>query len=56
VPCSFDALMPWAQSRNQPSGDVFRARLIVALAQGLSYREIEETLNTSAPILARYWG
>src|SRR2546427_4570563 len=29
----------WAQSRTLPAGDVFRARLILALADGQSYRE-----------------
>ena len=51
-----EELMRWAQSRTLPSGDVFRARLIVALADGLSYREIEEKLNTSAPTIARWRG
>lgn len=38
----------WAQSRTLPAGDVFRARLILALADGLSYREIERKLGASA--------
>jgi hypothetical protein len=33
----------WAQSRTLPAGDVFRARLILALAEGKSYREIESS-------------
>jgi transposase len=44
----------WAQSRTLPAGDVFRARLILALADGQSYREIEKTLGTSAPTIARW--
>jgi Helix-turn-helix domain len=44
----------WAQSRTLPAGDVFRARLILALAAGRSYREIEKSLGTSAPTLARW--
>ena len=37
-----EELERWAQSRALPAGDVFRARLILCLAEGLSYREIEE--------------
>jgi len=33
-----DELENWAQSRTLPAGDVFRARLILALAGGMSYR------------------
>src|SRR5215469_15261976 len=44
----------WAQSRTLPAGDVFRARLILALAEGNSYREIEQTMGTSAPTIARW--
>jgi len=49
-----EELTVWAQSRTLPAGDVFRARLILALASGLSYRQIEEKLNTSAPTIARW--
>lgn len=51
-----EELMRWAQSRSLPAGDVFRARLILALAEGLSYRQIEEKLNTSSPTIARWRG
>ena len=44
----------WAQSRALPAGDVFRARLILALAQGLSYREIEQRLGASAPTVSKW--
>ena len=44
----------WAQSRTLPAGDVFRARLILALAAGETYREIEKSLGTSAPTIARW--
>jgi transposase len=47
-------LQRWAQSRTLPAGDVFRARLILALADGQSYSEIEKTLSTSAPTIARW--
>lgn len=44
----------WAQSRTLPAGDVFRARVILALAAGRSYREMEKSLGTSAPTIARW--
>jgi len=44
----------WAQSRTLPAGDVFRARLILALAAGKSYREIESGMQTSAATIARW--
>lgn len=44
----------WAQSRTLPAGDVFRARLILALAEGKSYREIEHGMHTSAATIARW--
>jgi len=44
----------WAQSRTLPAGDVFRARLILALAEGQSYREIERSMHTSAATIARW--
>ena len=49
-------LETWAQSRTLPAGDVFRARLILALAAGRSYREIESGLQTSAATIARWRG
>jgi transposase len=49
-----DELTKWAQSRSLPAGDVFRARLILALADGFSYREIEKRLHTSSPTIARW--
>ena len=36
----------WAQSRTLPAGDVFRARLILALADGQSYREMVRGMRT----------
>lgn len=47
-----EELERWAQSRTLPAGDVFRARLILALADGLSYREIEGKLGASAPTVS----
>src|SRR4028119_1546003 len=49
-----DELERWAQSRALPAGDVFRARLILALADGLTYREIERKLGASAPTVAKW--
>jgi len=37
-----------------PAGDVFRARLIIALAEGKSYSQIESELSTSRPTIARW--
>lgn len=42
------------KSRTLPAGDVFRARLILLLAEGLPYRTIEERLHTTAPTIARW--
>ena len=39
----------WAQSRTLPAGDVFRARLILALAEGQSYREIAKACEPAPP-------
>jgi transposase len=41
-------------SRTLAAGDVFRARLILLLAEGLPYRTIEERLDTTAPTIARW--
>jgi uncharacterized protein YerC len=48
-----DELCGWAQSRSLPAGYVFRARLILALADGLTYRQIEQTLGASAPTVSK---
>src|SRR5437773_12482515 len=44
----------WAQSRTLPAGDVFRARLIFALGEGKSYRDIANSMRTSAATIARW--
>ena len=49
-----DELTRWAQSRTLPAGDVFRAKLILALADGNSYSRIEGELHTSRPTIARW--
>jgi len=47
-------LQRWAQSRTLPAGDVFRARLLLALAEGITYREIARSMKTSTPTVARW--
>ncbi len=49
-----EELQRWAQSRTLPAGDVFRARLILALAEGKSWSQIESELQTSRPTIARW--
>src|SRR5438874_12546559 len=44
----------WAQSRTLPAGDVFRARLILAIGEGKSYRDMENSMRTSAATIARW--
>ena len=41
-------------SRSLPAGDVFRARLILMLAEGRSYAEIQQRLDTTAPTVSRW--
>jgi hypothetical protein len=50
----FEELTHWAQSRTLPAGDVFRARLMLALAEGKSWSQIEIELQTSRPTIARW--
>src|ERR1700745_4532565 len=47
-------LQRWAQSRTLPAGDVFRARMLLALAEGITYREIARSMKTSTPTVARW--
>jgi transposase len=42
------------QSRTLPAGDVFRARLVLMLAEGLPYRTIQERLGTTPPTISRW--
>jgi transposase len=51
-----EELERWVHSRTLPAGDVFRARLILALADGLSYRGIQRKLGASAPTVSRWKG
>jgi transposase len=41
-------------SRSLPAGDVFRARLILMLADGRSYTEIQKKLSTTAPTISKW--
>ena len=42
------------QARMLPAGDVLRARMILLLADGVSYQKIQELLDTTAPTIARW--
>lgn len=41
-------------SRLLPAGDVFGARLILMLADGCSYMEVQERLHTTAPTISKW--
>lgn len=43
-----------AQSRSLPAGYVFRAKLILLLAEGVSYNSIKQRLGTTAPTISRW--
>ncbi len=45
-----------AQSRSLPAGYVFRAKLILMLAQGASFNAIKPRLGTTAPTIIRWKG
>ena len=47
-------LTRFAQSRTLPAGDVFKARLILALANGDSCATIQGNLQTNAPTISRW--
>jgi transposase len=42
------------RSRMLPAADVKKARMILLLAEGLSYRKIEQRLGTTAPTISRW--
>ncbi len=44
----------WVHSRSLAAGDIQRARLILALAEGHSYSNIISRLRTTAPTIARW--
>src|SRR3954469_14496728 len=43
-----------AQSRSLPAGYVFRARLILMLAEGAPYSTMKRQLRTTAPTISRW--
>ena len=43
-----------AQSRSLPAGFVFRAKLILMLADGAPFAAIKERLQTTAPTISRW--
>src|SRR5258708_33845655 len=43
-----------AQSRSLPAGYVFRARLILMLAEGASFSTVKQRLGTTAPTIIRW--
>ena len=43
-----------AQSRSLPAGYVFRAKLILMLAEGASFNTIKQRLQTTAPTIIRW--
>src|SRR4051812_42430491 len=49
-----DELRQMSISRTLPAGDVLRARMILMLAAGRSYLEIQERLQTTAPTISRW--
>ena len=49
-----EELKRWSQARSLPAGDVFRARLILALADGMTYNAIKQELHTTARTISRW--
>jgi transposase len=54
TPDDRDELRQMSLSRTLPAGDVIRARMILMLAAGRSYGEIQQRLETSAPTISRW--
>jgi hypothetical protein len=51
-----DELASISKSRSLPAGYVFRAKLILMLAEGASFRTIKRKLGTTAPTIVRWKG
>jgi transposase len=49
-----DELVATSQSRSLPAGYVLRAKLILMLAEGASFRAIKHKLGTTAPTIVRW--
>jgi transposase len=47
-------LQQMTQSRSLPAGDVMRARMILLLSEGTTYRRIQDLLETTAPTISRW--
>ena len=47
-------LQQMTQSRTLPAGDVMRSRMILLLAERISYQKIQNLLDTTAPTIARW--
>lgn len=47
-------LQQMTQSRILPASDVMKARMILLLSDGVSYRKIQNTLDTTAPTVSRW--
>jgi len=47
-----EELTGWSQSRTLPAGDVFRAKLILALADGWTWAQIAASLRTTKKTIA----
>jgi transposase len=47
-------LQQMTQSRSLPAGDVMRARMVLLLAEGVTYQKIQDLLDTTAPTIARW--
>jgi transposase len=52
--CQRDELTAISQSRSLPAGYVFRAKLILMLAEGVSFSAIKHKLQTTAPTIIRW--
>jgi transposase len=47
-------LQQMTQSRTLPAGDVMRSRMVLLLADGVTYQKIQDLLDTTAPTIARW--
>src|ERR1700676_528517 len=47
-------LQQMMQSRTLPAGDVMRSRMVLLLADGVSYQKIQDLLDITAPTIARW--
>jgi transposase len=54
TPDDRDELRQISISRSLAAGDVLRARMVLMLADGRSYAEIQDRLQTTAPTIARW--